>query len=121
MTTTLLWLRQDLRLSDNPALCYAAERGAVVPVFIWDDAKPWTPGGASRWWLHHSLVSLDASLKARGNRLVTLTGDPRLLIDWLVEQTGASAVFWNRRYDGAGREIDAEIKAALKARGEYLD
>jgi hypothetical protein len=32
----ILWFRQDLRLSDNPALSEAVTRGApVVPVFIW--------------------------------------------------------------------------------------
>ena len=55
MTTTLLWLRHDLRLDDNPALAAAAARGAVVPVFLWapEEETPWEPGAASRWWLHH--------------------------------------------------------------------
>ena len=36
MTTTLLWLRQDLRLADQPALQAAIERGgSIIPVFIW--------------------------------------------------------------------------------------
>ncbi|NNE21354.1 MAG: hypothetical protein HKN11_01975, partial [Rhizobiales bacterium] len=28
---TIVWLRQDLRTSDNPALYHAARRGSVVP------------------------------------------------------------------------------------------
>ena len=51
----LLWFRNDLRLADNPALLAALQGGRpVVPVFIWapDEEKPWTPGGASKWWLH---------------------------------------------------------------------
>ena len=92
MTTTLLWLRQDLRLSDNPALCYAAERGAVVPVFIWDDAKPWTPGGASRWWLHHSLASLQQDLRERGSDLLILQGQASQLLPALIKTLQADAV-----------------------------
>lgn len=30
MPTTLVWFRDDLRLTDNPALTWAAERGDVV-------------------------------------------------------------------------------------------
>ncbi|NBB83773.1 MAG: deoxyribodipyrimidine photo-lyase, partial [Alphaproteobacteria bacterium] len=57
--TTILWLRRDLRLADNPALHAAAMAGGpVVPLFVLDDEdrEPWQPGGASRWWLHHSLA-----------------------------------------------------------------
>jgi len=53
----LVWFRQDLRLKDNPALAAAVERGGpVIPVFIRapEEEGVWRPGGASRWWLHHS-------------------------------------------------------------------
>ena len=69
----LLWIRQDLRLTDQPALAAAIDRGgAVLPVFIWapEEEEPWSPGAASRWWLHHSLARLAADLEARGSRLV---------------------------------------------------
>ena len=58
------WFRQDLRLSDNPSLYKAARHGKVLPLFILDDvnAGEYTMGGASRWWLHHSLASLNNSL-----------------------------------------------------------
>ena len=56
--TTILWFRQDLRLSDNPALCHAAANGPVIPVYIRDETDPLPLGGASLWWLHHSLAAL---------------------------------------------------------------
>ena len=58
------WFRQDLRLSDNPALTLAAKHEDVLPIYILDDenAGEYTLGGASLWWLHHSLVSLNNSL-----------------------------------------------------------
>jgi deoxyribodipyrimidine photo-lyase len=54
-TPTLLWLRQDLRLQDQPALIAAAGEGPVIPVYVLDDVAPgaWAIGGAQRWWLHH--------------------------------------------------------------------
>ena len=65
---TIVWFRQDLRIADQPALRRAVDRGAVVPVYIWapDEEGDWPLGGASRWWLHHSLSSLDEQLRERG-------------------------------------------------------
>jgi len=117
---SIVWFRRDLRLADNLALCKAVKTGgSVVCLYIREPRDPHAGanGAAQAWWLHHSLAALDASLRDRGNRLVTMTGDPRHLIEWLVEKTGADAVFWNRRYDGAGRELDSEIKARLKEKG----
>ena len=71
----LLWFRQDLRLADNPALHAVADR-PILPVFILDAeaAGTWTEGGASRWWLHHSLEALSRDLKALGAPLLVLRG-----------------------------------------------
>ena len=114
---SIVWFRRDLRLADNLALCKAIETAApVICLYVRQpgDGLAGANGAAQAWWLHHSLTALDASLKARGNRLVTMTGDPRHMIEWIVEKTGADAVFWNRRYDGPGRELDSEIKASLR-------
>ena len=73
----IVWFRRDLRLTDQPALAAAIESGApVIPVFILDDETPKhrKMGGASRWWLHHSLTSLDADLRKLGSRLVLRRG-----------------------------------------------
>ncbi len=53
----IVWLRRDLRLADQPALYAAAQAGPVIPVYVLDDdaAGHHAYGGASRWWLHHSL------------------------------------------------------------------
>jgi deoxyribodipyrimidine photo-lyase len=116
----LLWFRQDLRLADNAALAAALARGGpVVPVFVLDDAGEgrWAPGAASRWWLHHSLVALDRSLRERGSRLVLVRGDSGAELRRLLVATGANAVYWNRRYEPAVRARDAGLKAALAAEG----
>ena len=76
MKPVIVWFRQDLRLDDNVALAAAATGGPVVPVYIFDEAAcgAWAPGGASRWWLHHSLEALGDRLKAVGSRLVLRRG-----------------------------------------------
>lgn len=117
---TLVWFRQDLRLDDNPALLAAVARGGlVVPVFIWspDEEGEWAPGAASRWWLHQSLASLDASLRQHGSRLLVRRGPTLPALLELARATGAGAVVWNRRYEPAVIVRDAAVKTALKAAG----
>ena len=117
---SILWFRLDLRLADNPALQAAIHRGgAVVPVFIHapEEESPWEPGGASRWWLHQSLAALDACLRAAGSRLVIRQGPSLATLQNLVKETGARAVFWNRRYEPAVSARDQKIKDALRAEG----
>lgn len=115
--TTIVWLRQDLRVSDNPALHNAAGHGPVVPVYILDERQGLNQsrpiGRASRWWLHHSLKSLREDLPG----LVLLKGDPLVQLQDLVAKTGASAVFWNRCYEPEAIERDKHIKAELGAQG----
>lgn len=119
-SASLVWLRNDLRLEDNPALVAAVESGEpVIPVFVWStqEESPWAPGAASRWWLHQSLTRLDQALRQRGVRLVVRRGPALVALQSLVAETGASAVFWNRRYEPLVRRRDAELKAALRADG----
>ncbi|NEX20108.1 deoxyribodipyrimidine photo-lyase [Thiorhodococcus mannitoliphagus] len=118
--TAILWLRRDLRLDDNPALQAALATGAaVLPVYIHapDEESPWEPGGASRWWLHASLRSLDAALRERGSRLHIARGDSLNVLKQLAAETGATQVHWSRLYDPSTRERDTRIKQALRAAG----
>ena len=113
----IVWFRQDLRLSDNPALHAAASTGApVIPVFVLDDddAGDWKPGSASRWWLRKSLASLDDSL---GGTLRLLYGEAGRIIPELVSDTGAAAIYWNRCVEPwrVGRDVD--IKSELLSGG----
>lgn len=116
-TPTLLWLRRDLRLSDNPALCAAvAEGGPVIPVFIHDDSVA-RLGAAPKWRLGLSLADLSKRLEQIGSRLILRRGDAAEVLDGLISETGAGAVHWSRLYDPASIERDKAIKSAVKARG----
>ena len=100
---TIVWFRQDLRLTDNPALQAALERGGpVIPVFIFDEEPDRSPGGASRWWLRHSLTQLQATLATAGSRLILRSGRSSAILDALIAETGAGGVFWNRLYEHGG-------------------
>ncbi|MGB1254531.1 MAG: cryptochrome/photolyase family protein [Thiolinea sp.] len=120
MSTALLWFRQDLRLADNPALQAAVtECEYIVPVFI-DESRGNSglhpaQSEASHVWLHHSLIDLAAKLKAKGAELIIRRGDALKCLQDLQSETGATHVYWNRRYDPVGIECDTAIKQQLSA------
>ena len=112
----ILWLRQDLRLADNPALQAAANQ-PFFAVYILDEQDPWSPGGASRWWLHKSLNTLKQSLRERGVQLVFKRGNPLYILKALAQETKACGVYWNRCYEPYAINRDKEIKSHLKNAG----
>ncbi len=99
--TSIVWFRQDLRLSDQAALSAAAADGPVIPVYVLDDVGPgdWRMGGAQRWWLHHSLKALDRSLREIGLRLILRRGDAATEIARVAQETGADRVHAIRHYE----------------------
>jgi deoxyribodipyrimidine photo-lyase len=109
----IVWFRQDLRVSDNPALHAAARSGAsIIPVYIHDDedAGEWAPGSASRWWLRKSLAELNAALDGA---LHILRGPAAEIIARLVKDVDADAVYWNRCIEPWRVERDKKIKKEL--------
>lgn len=118
--TSIVWFRDDLRLADNPALLAAVDGGGpVIGLYVLDDESDGIRplGAAARWWLHHSLASLAERLSEKGSMLVLRRGPAAREVASVVTDTGASAVFWNRRYGGAERVIDAALKDSLRSEG----
>ena len=115
----ILWFRHDLRLADNPALVHAVETGRpILPLYILDQGSTALPiGAASLWWLDKSLRALDASLRVLGARLILRRGDSEAELRRLIDETGADAVFMNRRFEPDAFARDADIVHELQAEG----
>ena len=118
----IVWLRRDLRLADQPAFHCAAQEGPVIPVYVLDDeaAGDHAYGGASRWWLHHSLESLDKSLGARRCKIVLRKGDAVSALVGIAKETGASAVHAIRHYEPWWREAEEALRDALPEECELV-
>lgn len=114
-TPVILWLRQDLRLADQPALAAAVHEGAVVPVYVLDDETPKhrKMGAASRWWLHHSLASLDTDLRAKGSRLILRRGKCDAELAKVAEEVGAGTVHAVRHYEPWWRNAERAVAKRL--------
>lgn len=115
----LIWLRNDLRVADNPALTEALRcDGTATALYIEETDPALRPlGGAARWWLHQSLNRMARDLAALGVKVSVRRGRAAEVLDTAIAKTGAGAVFWNRRYGAAERALDESIKADLKQRG----
>ncbi len=114
--TTLLWLRQDLRLRDQPALVAAAAAGPVIPIYILDDDAPgpWRIGAAQRWWLHHSLADYGKALAAKDSRLILRRGACVEVLRALVEETRATRIHAIRHYEPWWRDAERALGDLLE-------
>jgi deoxyribodipyrimidine photo-lyase len=115
----IYWFRNDLRLSDLPGLTRAAATGRpIVPCYILDDvsAGHWKMGGASRWWLHHSLTSLAGQIEDQGGQQHLASGDPVTVLTELAKKTGATDIYCSRQYEPWAGELEQRIHRHLDAR-----
>jgi len=115
---TILWLRRDLRLIDQPAWIAALEgRGPVWPVFILDSLIESTYGAAPKWRLGESLKSMNFTLHQSGSQLIFRRGEPVEVIQSLCAETGASRVVWSRLYDPQSIHRDGNVCIKLNELG----
>lgn len=121
----IVWLRRDLRLADQAAFRAAAAQGPVIPVYILDDevAQHRRMGAASRWWLHHSLASLDADLRQLGSRLVLRRGRSHEELAAIRRETGARTIHALHHYEPWWRNAERAVAQQFDLRchhGNYL-
>ena len=110
MANSIIWFRNDLRITDNAVINYCLEnKRKVLPVYIYDPST--SLGSASKWWLKNSLMSLNKSLK--GNLIVIEGAPSKILLD-LVNKNGIKEILWNERYSKDDRSQDNEIKNIAK-------
>lgn len=113
MNKNIIWFRQDLRLTDNPALFTASNNGDILPIYIIDENTPQylKLGEASNVWLHHALKNLNELLKGK---LQVFIGDPLIIIPDLIKKYSITQVYWNRCYDSYQIKRDTILKTNLK-------
>ena len=112
---SIVWLRHDLRLADQPAFAAAAAEGPVVPLYVLDDETPgtWAIGGAQRWWLHHSLAALGGDLAAAGAALVLRRGRAADEVARLTTEIGAKRVHGLSHYEPWWQRAEAELAGRI--------
>ena len=116
MSTSIWWLRRDLRLADNQALQAALAYGPdVVPVFILDRRllKSLYASDQRTAFLFAGLRAVDQDLRQRQSRLIVRRGEPAAELAALQEETGATAVFAEEDISPFARQRDTAVGAKL--------
>ncbi|CAM6032192.1 unnamed protein product, partial [Sphagnum compactum] len=114
MTSLIIfWFRNDLRLSDNPGFFQVAAKGVIMPIYIFDEegAEPFKMGSASRWWLHHSLTSLNCSLQQKLN---IYSGSTQEVFKKLLSEHKIQEVYWSRCYELSSRKQETDVVNLLQ-------
>ncbi|MEB3245582.1 MAG: deoxyribodipyrimidine photo-lyase [Vampirovibrionales bacterium] len=116
----LIWLRQCLRLQDNPMLVAALAQG-LQPVFVYcwhpEGEGDWPLGGASKWWLHYSLQALERDITARGSQLMLIREAPEQALPTLAKYLNVKHVWADCRVEPAARAQTQRVDQALKQAG----
>ena len=117
---SIYWIRQDLRLSDNPALTASVKNGSIIPIYILDDKNPKEHkiGSSSKIWLHYSLQKLK---KQFDNKLIFSKGNPEVILTELCKSESINNIFWNRVYEPWGISRDKKIKENMKKEGVKIN
>ncbi|GAB5387608.1 MAG: deoxyribodipyrimidine photo-lyase [Alphaproteobacteria bacterium] len=117
-TPIVHWFREDLRLDDNAGLAEAVATGRpLIALYVLEEVEDWPLGGASTWWLHHTLASLSDRLVKHGVPLILRKGKAGQIIPDLLKQAGAQHISWTRRYGPAAVERDKALKSDLTEQG----
>ena len=110
---TLLWLRNDLRLSDNPALNFAVNNSKkIIIAYILDEKNHRHLGQASKWWLNHSLEKLNLASNCQLN---FYQGDSQHILTKIVKDYDVKTIVWNRCYEPTRIAQDSKIKSFFKS------
>lgn len=116
MSTSVWWIRRDMRLADNKALQSAALSGDVAPLFVVDPT--FEHAGVSRKsYMYATLQELDQRMN---NSLVVRYGDPVAEVVTFAKAVGATTVHIAQDFAPYGIRRDAEVKTALAAAGIEL-
>lgn len=120
MTTSLLWLREDLRLDDNPALQAGLQGERLLPLYLFDP-RQWQQGelGSRHQGVHRtrllleSLTALDGALRQRGSQLLVLRGEPEQVIPQLVTGLGLQQVLTHSSIEPGRQAVLQRVRSAL--------
>ncbi|WP_321375248.1 deoxyribodipyrimidine photo-lyase [uncultured Draconibacterium sp.] len=115
--TNIVWLRRDLRFTDNTALHHASKNdNKVLVLFIFDTniLDELDKDDARVTFIHQQLTKLDKELKAKNSGLLVKTGEPLNIWQELVEEFEIEEVHFNRDYEPYATERDDQVQQLLQ-------
>ncbi|EON12270.1 deoxyribodipyrimidine photo-lyase [Pandoraea sp. SD6-2] len=112
----LVWMRRDLRCTDNATLTQALSTcREVYVVFVFDTTiLKYLPSDDRRVaFIHDSVAELARTLEDAGGALIVRHDDPAVAIPSLAKSLGVQAVFAGRDYEPAAVARDRSVARSL--------
>lgn len=124
MSRAIVWFRNDLRLTDNPALTAAcATHEEILPVLVIDprqhEASPIgseRSGPFRRRFLKESIADLHAQLRGKGSALHVRMGEPAIVLAQLAQVWGTREVHAQQLYAWEEQEQERAVATVLDLR-----
>ncbi|WP_319589831.1 deoxyribodipyrimidine photo-lyase [uncultured Draconibacterium sp.] len=116
----IVWLRRDLRFTDNTALNKALKTGKeILVLFIFDTniLDELAKDDARVTFIHRQLTKLDKELKEMNSGLLVKTGEPLKVWQDLIKEFEIGEVHFNRDYEPYATERDDQVQQLLQKNG----
>jgi deoxyribodipyrimidine photo-lyase len=95
----IVWIREDLRVENNPALSYASQNHELVTaLYIYNNKYFDKKREAQKWWLSKSLNFFKNSLKKFNISLEIVSGD-EIEIFSKIKKNDDVAIYWSKVYE----------------------
>ncbi len=121
MSTSIVWLRRNLRLDDNRVLVRAVqESDHVIPVYFWDTDHLSNQCANRLGFILESAKELTTTFDSAGSRLLIRCGNVAAELVKLVKETGATTVHIDRNYEAYEIKRDQDCKKAIAELGATL-
>lgn len=118
MSAAIVWLKNDLRVADNPALFYATQAFDEILILIsLHESQRWPKGAATKWWLHHSIESLQNSIHKLGGDIFLTDQDPLSAILDLKKKYPFEAVYTNEGLLRSDVDEQSVVKSEVESHG----
>ena len=110
---SIVWIRDDFRLQDNPALSFATNNHEFVSaIYIYDKKEFDNIREAQKWWISKSLKSLNEDL-VKNNINLEIVEDNQINF-FKKFKSNDIAVYWNKIYEPQELKKDKEIITELE-------
>ena len=112
----IVWLRRDLRFTDNTALQQALKsdnKTAVLFIFDTNILDELDKNDARVTFIHQQLTKLDKQLREMNSGLFVKTGKPLKIWQELIRELEIGAVHFNRDYEPYATARDEQVKQLL--------
>ena len=112
----IVWLREDFRLEDNPALYEISKKNEKFTIFYLYNHKKFEDRSAQRWWLYQSLNNYQKKLGNIGIKLEIYEGNEIDIVKNLIKNEHINTFYWNTVFTPQELSIEKKVENLLDAK-----